>query len=331
MDSWFQVLRILADAQIHSGEKLAEHLGVSRAAVWKQIKHLDELPGVEVETIRGSGYRLSAPLDLLDEDQITSHLAPLTHCLEAVHLLPLVDSTNSFLSALSPSAPDRGIACLAEHQTAGRGRRGRNWVTGFGRNLSFSLTWQFDLPLSALSGLSLAVGVAISRVLTELGIEGHGLKWPNDIYLGKKKLGGILVEAQGEADGPVRAVIGVGLNLELPEDLAGDIDQPWADLSGHKSILPGRSELAARLIESLTNVCLEYPEYGLPHYLSDWSDYDIFLGHDVQILHGHNSVVGLYSGIDVTGALRLQVDGQERIFHSGEVSLRQTEVNADEC
>ena len=193
------IVRMLADGQFHSGEKIADSLGVSRAAIWKHLSQIRERMGIEVFAVRGKGYKLSAPLELLDTDQICSKLGDTAReLLSELEILDRIDSTNSYLLALIPEGIASGYVCISEQQTAGRGRMGRRWVSPFGSNIYLSIHWQYPLPIAELSGLSLAAGVAVARCLESLGLEGIELKWPNDVLWQNRKLAGLLLEVSGE-------------------------------------------------------------------------------------------------------------------------------------
>jgi BirA family biotin operon repressor/biotin-[acetyl-CoA-carboxylase] ligase len=322
MNPRYNLLQHLADGRFHSGQDLAAAFGVSRAAVWKQLKQLEQLPGVQLHAVRGRGYRLATPLELLDTERLAAHLGDAAAHLAALELLQEIDSTNAYLLASTPPVPGRGHACVAEYQSAGRGRRGRGWVSGFGQNLALSLAWTFDLPMAALSGLSLAAGVAVADALQAVGVQGHGLKWPNDVYRDGRKLAGILVEASGEANGPTRVVIGVGINLLMDAASASDIDQPWADLRDQLGERPPRNRIAALVIERLVSACLRYTQYGLGPFLSEWQRHDPFLGQPVELLLGEQRIAGRYVGLTEAGNLLLETADGRRSFSGGEVSLR---------
>ena len=317
-----ELLQILADGHWHSGETLARNLGLSRAAVWKRLQGLQNLPGVTVEAVPGQGYRLAHPLELFDRERLLAELAPRRRTrLEALEIHPVIDSTSSALLRAPAPPLHHGRACLAEYQTAGRGRRGRAWVGGFGRNLMLSLAWRFDLELAGLAGLSLAVGVTLAEVLEQAGLTGHGLKWPNDLLVGGAKLAGILVEAQGEAGGPCTAVIGLGLNLAL-DDEAGVIDQPWTDLRSHLSPLPSRNRLAGRLLDRLIATCQRLQREGVASYLDPWRRRDLFRDRPVRLQTPRGDSHGICRGIDDQGALLLETAAGLERHHAGEVSLR---------
>lgn len=316
------LLRHLADGRFHSGEDLAAAFGVSRAAVWKQLKQLQTLPGITVHAVRGRGYRLASPLELLDAERLGEHLGEQGQHLADIELLPTVDSTNARLLARAAPGPGQGLACLTEHQTAGRGRRGRRWVSGFGRNLTLSLAWTFDVPMAQLSGLSLAAGTALANALAELEVSGLGLKWPNDLYLDGRKLAGLLVEASGEANGPSRAVIGVGINLCLDPASATAIDQPWADLTAQFGECAPRNRIAGTVLAHLVDGCRRYAREGLAPFLPDWRRYDLFQGREVQVRLGDRIVHGRYVGLNDDGSLLLDTAEGPRSFAGGEISLR---------
>ncbi|WP_456379838.1 bifunctional biotin--[acetyl-CoA-carboxylase] ligase/biotin operon repressor BirA [Thiolapillus sp.] len=319
----YLLLRVLADGAFHSGETLAGQFSVTRAAIWKRVQNLSRVPGIDIQSVRGKGYRLPAALDLLDAEAILARIEPaLRSRLSELQLLPVVHSTNEFLLNQCNPLLHSGHACVAEHQTAGRGRRGRQWISAFGKSVCLSLAWRFDLSMADLAGLSIAAGVAVARVLTAQGLQGHGLKWPNDIHVQGKKLAGILVEANGEMEGPCLAIIGIGLNLRLPASVAGDIDQPWTDLGACLASLPDRNRLTGDLLAALLDACMQYQQQGLAPFLAAWKEYDIYMGKQVDLLMGGNRVTGTYVGLSEQGGLVLDSPAGRQTWYSGEVSLR---------
>ncbi len=230
-DKQKKILILLADGEFHSGTELADALGISRSAVWKQLNGLAEL-GLQHSAVSGKGYRLDNSLELLAASKINEAVNDQTAALiSSLEIHDQIDSTNRYLVERSQNNALSGAVCFAEYQTAGKGRRGRQWVSPYGCNIYLSILWRFQQGPAAISGLSLAIGVAVIRALKQHQIDDVGLKWPNDIYSQGKKLGGILVEVSGETDGPCAAVIGLGLNLFLPESQAQGITQAWTDLS----------------------------------------------------------------------------------------------------
>jgi BirA family biotin operon repressor/biotin-[acetyl-CoA-carboxylase] ligase len=294
-------------------------------AVWKHLQALREL-GIDIETVRGKGYRLPASLELLECDRILAVARDVTReHLGPVEVLLETDSTNTRLREQALDGAPSGTVCLAELQHAGRGRRGRRWVSPFAANLYLSLLWRSPLGAAALGGLSLATGIAVVRCLQAFGVHGVGLKWPNDVLAGDAKLAGILIDMAGESAGPCTVVIGVGINVAMQPGPAGPIDQAWTDLrrvTGRQDI--SRNALAAGLLDELLPALQAFEAHGLQPFLPDWQRHDLVSGRRVD-LHLHDAVVcGTACGIDAGGALLVDTDSGRRRFTSGEVSVRMT-------
>jgi BirA family biotin operon repressor/biotin-[acetyl-CoA-carboxylase] ligase len=303
------------------GTALARDLGLTRAAVWKRINAL-RCAGVEILARSGSGgYALAAPLDLLDAERIRGRLpADVSAAIDACEVAWEIDSTNAEL--LRRTATTRMQVLLAERQTAGRGRRGRRWTSPLAAHMYLSLQRRFDGGVAALAGLSIAVGVAAAEVLRALGFAGVGLKWPNDLVVRDRKLGGILIEFGGEDAGVVRAVIGIGINVRMPAAAAAHIDQPWIDLQALDAPLPSRNVLAAEVIAAQVRALDQFAQGGLAPFLSRWRALDALVGRKVEVIAGVHREPGIALGIDDRGALRVRhVDG-ERDYHSAEISVR---------
>lgn len=304
-----------------SGAELARELGVTRSAVWKRIESL-RAAGVEVQARPGEGYALAAPLALLDAQAIAAGLAPEARAgLAGIEVLFETDSTNAV--ALREPAPAHGTrAWLAERQTAGRGRRGRRWASPLAAHVYLSLSHRFDGGLQALQGLSLAVGVAAADALHALGYSRVRLKWPNDLMADGRKLGGILVEIGGEAGGPMRVVVGLGLNVAMPASAARDIDQPWCDLASLSDAPPSRQAVCVALLDALLPMLARFEREGLPAFQAGWARHDMLAGQRVRLRVGDREVEGVALGITADGALRLREAGGETHHHAGEASLR---------
>ncbi len=318
-----RLINTLSDGEFHSGEALGVALGVSRMAIWKHIRALREL-GVQIDVVRGKGYRLPASIELLDGNAISAAIAPsVADHMGSVHVFHELDSTNNWLREQSLAGAPSGTVCLAEMQHAGRGRRGRHWVSPFAANLYLSLLWRSAAGAAALGGLSLVTGIAVLRCLRAQGVETAGLKWPNDILAGDSKLAGILIDVVGESSGPCAVILGVGVNVCMPPTAGEDIDQCWTDLqrlSGSDAL--SRNQLAVDLLEQLLPAVAEFEVAGLQPFLEEWRRYDVVAGCqvDLQLLNG--VVSGTACGIDDGGALLVDtVKGRQR-FVSGEVSVR---------
>jgi len=303
-----------------SGIELAARLGVTRAAVWKQIERL-RLAGVEIDARPGSGYRLRAPLELLDDASLRATLAASTRArLGDLVVHWQVDSTNSELSRRAEHDPRDRLVCFAELQSAGRGRRGRAWRMPLGGGIAVSVLKRFEGPMSSLAGLSLAVGVAVAEALAACAIEEVTLKWPNDLVARGAKLGGILVELGGDALGPCHAVVGVGLNLRLGA-AAATIDQACIDLAS-LAPLPSRVQVAARLVDHLVGALDRFAAEGFGAFAAAYARHDALHGREVELLQAERRRRGIARGIDARGALRIAFADGEEVVDSGEVSLR---------
>jgi BirA family biotin operon repressor/biotin-[acetyl-CoA-carboxylase] ligase len=320
-------LATLADGAFHSGEAIAEQLHLSRSAVWKQIRSLQAL-GIEIQAVPKQGYRLPRAVDLYDAEKIVAQWPEavrrrVTH----MDVLLEVDSTNSHIDQISGPAPGHATLCVAEVQTAGRGRKGRSWVAPFGGSLCLSLGWQFGESPPTLSALSLAVGIAVVRVLRRLGASAAALKWPNDVLWQGRKLAGVLIEMRGESAGPARVVIGIGLNIHIPGSirvsLAGQQALLVADLQEIlRERLPERNTLAAALVEELVTMLQIFARRGFEAFAAEWRSIDALVGAPVKIMTGTQTILGIARGVDVDGALLLDVNGTVQRIVSGDVSVR---------
>jgi len=319
------LLPLLASGEYRSGQDLAAALGVSRTAVWKQLNKLAEW-GLEIESVKGRGYRIPGGIDLLDGAGLREQLRPeAARLLSRLELLETVDSTNAQALRQIELGAGSGYVCSAEQQSAGRGRRGRSWVSPFARNLYVSLVWQYHQGAGALEGLSLAVGVGVARALAGCGLPPVQLKWPNDVMAAGAKLGGVLLEMTGDAAGVCQVVVGVGLNVAMPAAAAGEIDQAWTDihtLSGGEH--PGRTALLAALLNELLPLLAGFEQDGFAPWRSAWQALDAFAGRPVVLHSGGRQLAGTARGVDARGALQLETagGGVQAVF-GGEISLRE--------
>ncbi|HRD66148.1 MAG TPA: biotin--[acetyl-CoA-carboxylase] ligase [Candidatus Competibacter sp.] len=267
---------------------------------------------------------MSVALELLNRDRILAEL-PDVACnrLSRLEVYPTLDSTNAYLLEGARAGWPSGAVCLAERQTAGRGRQGRNWVTPFGAGLAFSLLWRFEVSPEALGGLSLVTGIAVARALQNLGVLEVGLKWPNDIWWHERKLGGILLESGGTAR-MFYVVAGIGLNVALPDPDAALIDQPWVDLREILGAVPvDRNRLAAALIGDLIGAFCRFQESGFAGFTEEWVRFDRVRGRRVHLQLPNTTVAGIARGVDATGALLLETeDGRLSSYLGGEIGLR---------
>lgn len=317
-----ELIGALAEGRFVSGEAIAGRFGITRAAVWKQVRAL-RARGIPVDAVRGRGYRIHGGVPLLQHDRIVEGLhLPVRTRLKRLEVAWEVDSTNTQLlardAALAPAA------CVAEFQTAGRGRRGRAWHAPFGAAVSLSLAYTFPQLPAGFSGLGLVAGVAVADALAALGYRQVGVKWPNDLVLDGAKVGGLLVESRGEAGGSTRAVVGVGINWRIPPGaLDGLVEQRWTDLAAVPVPLPSRDALAAAVINALVSALDEFAQQGFRVFGERWAARDVLAGRRVEIRTDAEAVIGRALGIDGEGALRVDTAGAVRRFTAGEVSVRE--------
>jgi BirA family biotin operon repressor/biotin-[acetyl-CoA-carboxylase] ligase len=317
----FAVLRLLADGEFHSGEDLAHRLEVSRASVWGALKGAEAL-GLTLYKVRGRGYRLAEPLQWLEKPRIVAALennAPRFN----LELVDCVDSTNTLLLQKAAQSAVQGSVAAAEWQTQGRGRHGRSWQANLGGALTFSLLWRFEQGVGFLSGLSLAVGIALARALELLGVTGVNLKWPNDVLHHFRKLAGILIEVQGDVLGPSFAVIGIGLNLKLAEAVKSGINQAVTDVYSVTGEMPDRNRALACLLVQLGKVLDDFSAKGFGLLREEWQGLHAYQDRNVRItLAGGKTEEGNVIGVDANGALLLFSGQGERHYNSGEISMR---------
>lgn len=321
------LLNLIGDGNFYSGEALGQCLGVSRAAVWKRLEEL-KAAGVEVESVRGKGYRLLDGRPLLSKKNIQLYLDQQNaFSVDELHVDYVIDSTNRKLMRRiveNSHKPLRAV-CVAEAQSAGQGRRGRQWQSPFGRNVYFSMSWPFSGGAASLSGLSLAVGVALIDALSAFDTNNIKLKWPNDVLLDNKKLAGVLIEIAGDAMGECHAIIGIGLNVAMPEEEMQSVDQPWTDLVSGLSVDPDidRNSLIALLIQSLGKMLFEFENEGFAPFYEQWMSLNAHANKPVQLVSGNKITQGVMLGITPDGGVRLKLENnEEQVFIGGEISLR---------
>jgi BirA family biotin operon repressor/biotin-[acetyl-CoA-carboxylase] ligase len=318
---FWQLLNLLADGEFHSGEVLATHLGVSRASVFNALADVAEY-GVVLQRIRGKGYRLARTWQRLAAEEVSRCLGKDTKHFD-VEVLAQATSSNTLLLQRAALGAASGSVLGVELQTAGRGRLERAWHSGLGNALTFSLLWRFDCGLNALSGLSLAVGVAIVRALNKLGAQGVQLKWPNDILTAQGKLAGVLIEAQGDMLGPCAVVIGIGLNYNSPSSLSAQkIDQPVSALDEICSQLPTQNQLLAELLKELASVLNEFSKNGFATLRTEWEQYHAHKNKLIQLRMPDGKIIsGIARGVSENGELCLENTQGLRRFNSGEVGV----------
>ncbi|MCC8367036.1 bifunctional biotin--[acetyl-CoA-carboxylase] ligase/biotin operon repressor BirA [Xenorhabdus sp. PB61.4] len=309
-----KLIKILSDGEIHSGQQLGQKLGMSRAGINKHIQVIREW-GVEILTIPGKGYRFPAPMNLLSKDIIENYLPE-----SRIEVIPVIDSTNQYLLDQLTELTS-GDTCVAEYQYAGRGRRGRQWVSAFGRNLYLSMFWRLEQGPAAAIGLSLVVGIVIAEVLNRQGAEKVKVKWPNDLYLDDKKLAGILVELMGRTGDAAQIVIGIGMNISMSSEQQKIINQQWTNLQ-QAGVTVERNKLVTEIVTELKKALVQFENEGLQSFVPRWFKLDNFMNRPVKLIIGEQEIYGIARGIDQQGALLLDIDGIVTPYIGGEISLR---------
>ncbi|MBQ0754400.1 MAG: biotin--[acetyl-CoA-carboxylase] ligase [Gammaproteobacteria bacterium] len=319
IESSYPLILMLMDGAFHSGESLGEQLGVSRAAVWKRIKGLSKY-AIDVESVKGKGYRIPGGLSLLSREEVLRHAGANEGAL-TLDIKTETGSTNVDALYAARVRLDQPYAVLAEYQSSGKGRRGRVWHSPFASSIYLSLAMQFSDGAARLEGLSLAVGVAVAELLRREGIQGVSLKWPNDVLVNGAKLGGVLIELTGDFDADCRAVIGVGLNGALPSSLS--VDQPVIDLYELLGVRVDRNRWAGLLLKELISMLDLFSRQGFAPFRSRWQSVDGLKGENVTVYQGDVATSGVALGVTDRGALLVETACNQIVeFHGGEVTVR---------
>lgn len=311
------LLELLKDGRFHSGQALGEALGVSRSAIWKQLQLLEAELGLVIHKVRGRGYQLASPIMLLNAKEILGYSSDLGW---DIRIHDSIDSTNAEALRFIERGGSAPALVVAERQTAGRGRRGRKWVSPFAENIYYSLVLRVEGGMRQLEGLSLVVGLAAMHTLRECGVPGAGLKWPNDVLVGQKKIAGILLELVGDPADVCHVVLGVGINVNMQR--SEEVGQEWTSVRLQSGKVVDRNRLIARLNEVLAMYLARHRSEGFSVIQDEWEKNHLWQGCAVSLIAGVSKVDGVVLGIDRQGALRLSVDGAERVYSGGELSLR---------
>ena len=324
----FPVLSILSDGKFHSGEAIAKNFNVSRVSIWQVIAEAEKL-GIEIFSVRGKGYSLSQSVQFLDEGKVKQSIGEIASWFN-IKVFDILDSTNNFLMQEAPNGYPHASCVATNIQTSGKGRRGRQWQSSLGENLTFSFLWRFTKGTSALSGLSLAVGVSLIRSLKKINLKEALLKWPNDILVKDdevyKKLAGILIEVQGDTDGQSAAIIGVGINLKLSKNQLAKIDQPAIGISQCIEDEIDPNQLLGIIIKDLTEVLAQFELNSFESFKDEWQSYDAFHDQSISISSSDGGMIsGKEHGVNNTGALEVITEDGIKTFSSGEVSIRKSE------
>lgn len=311
------LLKLLKDGRFHSGQVLGAALGISRSAVWKQLQQLEAEFDVSIHKVRGRGYQLATPLQLLNAEQIRSAANGPGW---PVFVHDSLDSTNAEAFRLIDAGIQAPFVVTAERQTAGRGRRGRKWVSPFAQNLYYSLLLRIEGGMRQIEGLSLVVGLAVMQTLREAAVAGAGLKWPNDVLVGDRKIAGILLELVGDPADVCHVVIGIGINVNMQANQ--EVDQQWTSMRLQAGSVVDRNALAASLSAHLDRLLAQHRAGGFSALRAEWERNHLWQGKAVCLVAGNTLIEGVVLGVDGQGGLRLKVGNEEKSYSGGELSLR---------
>ncbi|MCY4045902.1 MAG: bifunctional biotin--[acetyl-CoA-carboxylase] ligase/biotin operon repressor BirA [Cellvibrionales bacterium] len=314
------LIELLSDGEFHSGEAIGQEFSISRTAVWKQLKKLEEL-GLGVASVKGKGYQLEKPIELLNASVIQNEIDAKRLDIE-VEVIPSVDSTNTELSRRPHK--NKGLLLLAEQQTAGKGRRGRQWQSPFAKNIYLSFAWRFDKGLHQLDGLSLVVGLMVAETVSNMGFDDVSVKWPNDVYISNKKIAGILLEISGDPTDSGQVIIGVGVNVNADmADMSG-IDQAWTSLKQESGDMVSRTRWVTTFMPKMVAAIQQFEKMGFAAFAERWEKLDWLSGQQVVLTLGQEQIFGEAKGVTETGALKVEDGGVVKVFTGGEVSIRRS-------
>lgn len=320
-------LRLLRNLKPHgfcTGTQIGAALGLTRAAIHKHVQALVR-QGVPIHRVPGRGYRLAEGVVLLDEGVITEGLSQRARVLVGgLDVLDEVDSTSAEMARTMDFGSSHYRVCLAEKQTAGRGRRGRAWIASPYRDLMMSVGVEYPQWPAQLPALGLVTALSIVDALEGLGIQELAVKWPNDVVCADRKLCGVLLDVTGETHGACRVIVGIGINVSMKDDLGRSIDQRWVDLDAIAGRSQDRNTVAAEVLNVLLPVFESFPETGFAGYRSEWRRRDALHGRRIVVRSADGkSVEGEAAGVDGFGRLQvMDARGQAHAFTQGDVNVR---------
>lgn len=315
-----KITELLSDGEYHDGTSIGNQLNITRAAVWKVIKKLEQY-AIPLTSVKGKGYKLELPLILLNTKKIKTKLRHRTIQLD---VLEKIDSTNEYLKQFI-AHNEKIRVCIAETQTHGKGRLNRQWHSPFGENIYFSLLCPFEKDISELSGLSLVVGLAICHAIESTqDLSGNLLqvKWPNDVLINRQKLAGVLIEIRAESNGSCQVIIGIGINVNMREVAKTDINQSWSSLFNMTQQYQDRNDLCAALIDSLIDYLERFYMRGLTAFVDEWNKRDCLADTAIGIVSGSKKQKGICRGINEHGHLLLETADKNVVgISSGDASV----------
>ena len=314
LDNRLVLLEMLNDLKFHDGSQLGQRLNMSRQGVWKMLQKI-QAQGIELESCKGRGYRFKHPLYLLSQKKIVQDLNWLS---QDVVVLESVDSSNRYLNKIDPKPK----LVLAEAQSDGRGRMGRRWYSPFAQNIYMSLHYTFQKEVSLMHGVSLACAVSVIKALKQILPHDKDklvIKWPNDILYQNKKLAGILIDLQADANGSCEVIIGIGLNVNMQTAPSALIRYPWCSLAHIAGNVLDRNAVAVTLVRQLMSDMQLYQQQGFEPFCKAYDQYDALQGTLVTLKHHQQACKGIARGINEYGHLILDIKGVSKAFASGMV------------
>lgn len=263
-------------------------------------------------------------MSILNVAEIQQPLTDLANTkLEKIEVFSSIASTNTYLLAQPAPPAGRYRIAIADHQTSGRGRHYRRWISAPGAGLCLSMSYTFARMPEQLPALTLALGVAVVESLRQIGVDGVSLKWPNDIVALDGKLGGILTEVQSGSGDGVTVVVGLGLNVNMRERTDFDAESDWAhsavDLNSLMEAPPERELLAATVIEHLYISMAKFEAHGL--VIAEWQRHDWLLGREITVDIPDKQITGTAAGVDEDGALIVETSNGQRRVISGSIVM----------
>lgn len=317
-----KVLKLLSHKEFVSGQKIAASLSISRTAVNKHITTLKHY-GIDIYQVRGKGYKLAKPVELLSTDAIAQALIPISGLNASnTFYFPVIGSTNDFLCDNKLFNKFPLALCVADYQEQGRGRLGRRWQSSMGANLTFSMSVSFKLPIQRVSTLSLRVGVAIAEAISQLVSVDIELKWPNDLYYRGRKLGGILIQLVGGAKGQTSAIIGIGINIgSQPANITTEYGV--TSLNEIANLQVSRVDLLANIIAMLQKQFQQLSDAQEQDFIAQWSKYDMLANNPLEFIQQQSKESGVGMGIDANGGYKVKMADNEIVtLYGGEISIR---------
>ncbi len=317
----FEIL--LEESDYISGEEISERLGVSRTAVWKHIKALKE-DGYQIEAVPRKGYTLKNRVDKLLKTEITAELQTIKWSKDNIYTYGSVDSTNIIAKKFAAEGKPEGTFVIAEEQTKGKGRMGRDWSSPYGKGIWFSFILRPEILPVRASEITFVISVGIREGIKRYTGKDVKIKWPNDILLDQKKIVGILTEISAEIERINYIVAGIGINANQDlEDFPEELQQKATSLKICTSKEIDRNKLLRFIIEELEKMYITYVEKGFAEILSIWEKHNITLGKRVKAVTFDSEINGLAEKIDEQGYLVIKDDqGKEHKVVAGDVSLR---------